>query len=316
MCTLSGGLLQKGQLTDMLRVVFFGNHTVGVVTLRTLVERVEVVGVVAHPEDPEDGVRYESVFDYAKVEGLRALRARGKDSGLRALVRALSPDLIWVADYRYLLPDSVLSLASLGAVNIHPSLLPCYRGRASINWAILNGETELGLTAHYVDEGIDTGDIIDQVSYRLRRDQDVGDALRILLPLYAEMTDRVIGYFIRENVPRRKQDHERATAFPRRRPEDGRINWTRPAERVHNLIRAVAVPYPGAFTFVNGAKLIIWKAMLRDRRSPRALPGTIRDVDGAGVHVQCGQGSLVLKDYEVPGEQPPALAAGVRFSDG
>ena len=142
-----------------MRLLFFGNHTVGVRALAAAAELTEVVGVVAHPPDPEDGLRYESVADFATAQGWPVLRAVGRDAGVAAFVAAQRPDVIWITDYRYLLPAAVVALAPLGAINLHPSLLPKYRGRAPVNWAILHGESELGLTAHRVDDGMDTGDV-------------------------------------------------------------------------------------------------------------------------------------------------------------
>ena len=137
-----------------MRIAFLGNHTVGVRALGTLASAVDVVAVVAHPPDPEDGVRYESVFEFAKKHGLPAIRGKPGQTHVRELLQEASPELIWVTDYRYLLPIELIDQARLGAVNLHPSLLPRYRGRAPVNWAILHGESELGLTAHFIDEGM------------------------------------------------------------------------------------------------------------------------------------------------------------------
>lgn len=293
-----------------MRILFLGNHTVGVRALQAILEEDQVVGVVAHPPDPEDGVRYLSVHDYARAQGLSVVRMAGRDPRLRHLAREAQPDLLWVTDYRYLLPQAVLSLAPLGAVNLHPSLLPRYRGRAPLNWAILNGERHLALTAHVVDEGPDCGDIIEQIRFELRADQDVGDALEILYPLYQQITRRVLHHFRTGQVPRRSQDERQATMFPRRRPEDGLIHWNQPAARVHNLIRAVTKPYPGAFTYCRKSKITIWKA----RPEPGLSTGTPGQVISAGPDpefcVTCGDGLLRVLDFiaEPALDQGPSLS--------
>jgi methionyl-tRNA formyltransferase len=243
-----------------MKIVFLGNHTVGVRTLDTLRKCAEIVGVVAHPVDPEDGERYESVYAYAVSHGLKVIRGSAKSKEVKAFIEDARADLLWVTDYRYLLPLELISLSKLGAINLHPSILPRYRGRAPINWAILQGEDRLGITAHFVDEGMDTGDIIEQLEFGLTSDQDVGDALELYYPLYEEITKRVAGYFQRGLVPRRVQDHGSATVFPARRPEDGRIKWAEPVRNVVNLVRAVAFPYPGAFTYFRGERINIWRA--------------------------------------------------------
>jgi methionyl-tRNA formyltransferase len=280
---------------DGVRVVFFGNHTVGVEALTALSQAADVVGVVAHPDDPEDGVRYQSVHGFACERGWNVVRSTGKDPALERFVANCAPDLLWITDYRYVLPPAIIDQPRHGAVNLHPSLLPKYRGRAPINWAIICGETRLGLTAHFVDEGVDSGDIIEQASYGLTSDQDVGDALQALYPLYRELTKRVIAQIIAGIAPRIQQDHSQATIFPRRKPEDGRIDWRLPMRSIWNLVRALAHPYPGAFTSTPAGRLTIWKARPSNHESKlNAMPGTIINIDDIGVHVQCGDHVLAL----------------------
>jgi methionyl-tRNA formyltransferase len=281
-----------------MRVVFLGNHTVGVRALQAISESAEVAGVVAHPPDPEDGVRYESVAGFAEQNGWKWIRGKAGAAEVHSFIRTARPDLLWITDFRYLIPSDMIALAPLGAVNLHPSLLPRYRGRASINWAILNGERRLGLTAHFVDEGMDTGDIIEQVSYEIRDEQDVGDCLSILYPLYAGITRKVLAYFESGRVPRVAQDHSRATSFPRRRPEDGRIDWTQSARSISNLIRAVAFPYPGAFTTLSGQAITVWKACMASETAATSEPGRVIADHELGPLVQCGLGTLLLTRVE------------------
>ena len=299
-----------------MRIVFIGNHTTGVQTLKTLMKYGEVVGVVAHPPDPEDGVCYESVFDFAKENGLSVIRLSGKDPNLEGFVRSLKPDLVWVTDYRYLLPPSVFNIPPLGAVNLHGSLLPKYRGRAVNNWAIINGETKLGLTAHFIDEGADTGDIIDQVSYELSEDEDAGDALNKLYPLFSQITEKVMKHFLSGKVPRIKQDESEATEYPRRTAKDGIINWNKPARSVMNLVRAVARPYPGAFTFLNDKKLVIWKSRVEEEEDGElGDPGKVTKVDEDGTFiVTCSAGSLCVLEATID-DSPAKVSVGDILTD-
>jgi len=293
-----------------VKIVFLGNHTVGVRSLEAIAETEEIAGVVAHPPDPEDGVRYVSVHDHALAHGWPVIRAAGRDSALIEFVAAARADLLWITDYRYLVPRAVLALAPLGAINLHPSLLPRYRGRAPINWAILEGERRLGLTAHFVDEGVDSGDVIVQRSFELGLDQDVGDALAALYPLYTAVTREVLSAFRSGCVPRRAQDHSDATTFPARRPEDGLIDWSKPAPRVRDLVRAVARPYPGAFTSAAGRRLNVWRACTAPGE-PAAPPGTVVATTEAGALVRCGAGLLVVSEIEWDGGEPASLANGM-----
>ncbi len=288
-------------MNSIPRVVFLGNHTVGVRTLNVLAKCARLEGVVAHPEDSEDGVRYESVFSEAKRLDIPAIRATGKSSATRDFIQTLSPDLIWVTDYRYLLAKEVINLAPMGAINIHPSLLPAYRGRASINWAILRGESKLGLTAHFIDEGMDTGDIVGQCEYFLAGDEDVGDALQKLYPLYQKLTEEVLGQLRSGKIQRCAQSSEGGGAFPARRPEDGLVVWDTSAVKVRNLVRAVAAPYPGAFTPFSGGLLRIWKVgeIYPLPADQRTKPGEVLECEkGARLVVACRDAAMVLSKIE------------------
>jgi methionyl-tRNA formyltransferase len=285
------------------RVVFLGNHTVGVRTLRVLVEEGFAVGVAAHPLDLEDGVRYESVHEAALELGIPVVRASGRSTELARFVSGLQPDLLWIADYRYILPNEVLRIPALGAVNLHPSLLPKYRGRAPLNWAILKGETRLGLTAHWVDQGMDTGDIIAQVEFELSQNQDVSHALAMLYPLYESLTLEVLGAFREDRVPRRKQDESKATAFPKRTADDGLIDWRNPAREVWNLVRAVAPPYPGAFAYFGGGVLRVHAAagLIPFPPGVQPVPGTIvaGGLQGERLVVACADCSLNIVSFDL-----------------
>jgi methionyl-tRNA formyltransferase len=287
-----------------MKIVFLGNHTVGVKTLQAISETEEVAGVMAHPPDEEDGVKYQSVYKFACRRGWPVIRARAKDPTAARFIEMAKPDLLWITDYRFLIPLSLIGLAPQGVINLHPSLLPKYRGRASVNWAILNGEEELGLSAHFVDEGMDTGPIIEQYRFELREDQDVGDALEILYPLYQNITRQVLGRFHSNSISTYPQDHRLASVFPARKPEEGVIDWRKPARGIRDLIRAVTHPYPGAFTYWEKRKILIWKACL-DSVSRKGLPG---QVVSAGPESQlcgaCGEGTLRILDYN------PATLAG------
>jgi methionyl-tRNA formyltransferase len=301
-----------------LKVLFFGNHTLGVRTLKSIATRARIVGVVAHPDDPEDGVRYESVFTSAGALGVPVLRLAGKRPELADFVRRCAPDLIWITDYRYLLPEAILALAPLGAVNLHPSLLPKYRGRAPVNWGILHGETRFGLTAHFVDAGMDTGDIIAQREYTLAQAEDIADALEKLYPLYEELAGEVLGYFLAGSVPRRAQAHADASAFPRRTPADGQIEWARPAREVWNLVRAVAAPYPGAFAAWGLGRVMIWKVAGVIPLEPRSnhLPGEVISVGpGHRLTVACGDAALEVEEFSVEMADERMLTRGALLGD-
>lgn len=298
---------------NKLRVVLLGNHTVGVRTLETLHACADVVGVVCHPPDPEDGVRYESLFDASSKLGITSvIRATPRDERLSKFITAAQPDLLWTTDYRYILHMPLVQVARLGGINLHPSLLPRYRGRASINWAILHGEHQLGLTAHMLAAGADTGDIVGQIAFELFDHEDVGDALDRLYPLYQQLTTRVIASLADGSLRRVPQVEALATTFPRRTPGDGAINWSRSAIEIHNLIRAVTRPYPGAFTGLRGEHVFIWKSRLAKAQAVGS-PGEVVWSDGSRRWVQTGDGILHIEEATDANGNPVDIRAGMRF---
>jgi len=301
-----------GRRRKEIRVVFFGNHDVGIAALGSLLPKTNVVAVIAHPPDPEEGVCFSSLHDFAFDSKIPVIRGKATEKSIYDFVKEASPDLIWVTDYRYLLPLQITSLAKIGTVNLHPSLLPRYRGRAPLNWAIINGEDKIGLTAHFIDEGVDSGDIIKQLPISLSIHQDIGDAINLLIPIYRAITEDVIHCFIEGNVPRRKQDISSHPVFPSRKPEDGQIHWKNSALDIYNLIRAVSHPYPGAFTYVNGRKLYLWKSSFsEDLSSKKQRAGTVLKLNKLnGFDVQCGDGVLNVLEWSAGSDEESNLIVG------
>ena len=288
----------------MLKIIFLGNHTVGVTVLKELINISEVVGIVAHPIDSEDGTVYESVFEFAKESNIPTIRSNGKDGTLKEFIIEKKPDLLYIVDFRYLLNKEIINLAPLGALNMHPSKLPQYRGRASINWAILKGETQIGLSVHFVEEGADTGDIIANTYIDLNDNQDVGDALNLLYPKYSELSKLAISLMESGKFKAIKQDESKSSYYPKRKPEDGKIDFQDNPIAIKNLIRAVAPPYPGAFGFIEQQKLIIQKAILLENNSIEAHPtGTIYEVCDNSFHIYLNStSSLFVTSWDFDGK--------------
>ncbi|HVQ35682.1 MAG TPA: methionyl-tRNA formyltransferase [Candidatus Bathyarchaeia archaeon] len=177
-----------------------------------------------------------------------------------ATLRALAPDLVFCVGWTQLLKREVLEIPRLGCLGFHASLLPGYRGRAPINWAIIRGEVETGNTLMVLDDGVDTGDIVAQRRFPI----DDADTCATLYEKVARSEDdmiREVMPLVRAGrLPRVPQDHARATVMPRRRPEDGVIDWTRTTREIHDWVRALTHPYPGAFTSLSGRRVFVWKA--------------------------------------------------------
>jgi len=196
--------------------------------------------VVTHQDDPHETRWYASLFDFAKQKGLRVVTEPPADVG--------SPDLIFSFYYRSMLPMPLLRQAKLGAFNMHGSLLPRFRGRAPLNWAILKGETETGVTLHEMTEKPDAGRIVDQQAVPIGPDENAVEVFHKMTAAAEKVLRRSLPSIVKGKVQFKPNDLSKGSYFGRRRPEDGRIDWSKSAQEIHDLVRAVAPPFPGAFT--------------------------------------------------------------------
>lgn len=177
-----------------------------------------------------------------------------------AALRSVAPDLVVCVGWTQLLKRAVLEVPRLGCLGFHASLLPRYRGRAPVNWAIINGETETGNTLMVLDEGVDTGDIVAQRRFAIDDLDTCATVYDKVADSADEMLREVVPLIRAGRMPRVPQDHAAATVMPRRRPEDGRIDWRRTTRQTYDWVRALTHPYPGAFTTLAGRRVFLWKA--------------------------------------------------------
>ena len=282
------------------RAVVFAYHNVGVRCLRVLLARgVDVALVVTHEDNPAERIWFGSVAQIAAEHGIETITpAEPNGAALREAVSRARPDFIFSFYYRHMLPAELLALAPRGAYNMHGSLLPKYRGRVPTNWAVLNGETETGATLHEMSAKPDAGAIVGQTAVPILPDdtaQDVFDKVTVA----AEQTLwRVLPALLAGEAPHLPNDLARGSYFGGRKPEDGRIDWTRPAQQVYNLVRAVAPPYPGAFADVAGERFVIARARLADlstmaRGNLANLPPGLHVSDNACFGV-CGDARAIV----------------------
>jgi len=276
-----------------MRAVVFAYANVGDRCLRVLRARgVEVSLVVTHRDRAGETRWFERVADTADELGLATLFADDfGEAELLSQVAAAAPDVIFSFYYRDLLPEAVLALAKRGAFNMHGSLLPHYRGRAPTNWAVLHGETESGATLHWMVAKPDAGAIVDQLPVPILPDDTARQVFDKVSVAAEIVLSRSLPAIRAGNAPRLPNDPTRGSYFGARRPEDGRIDWSAPAAQVYNLVRAVAPPYPGAFTEVAGVRLVIAKARI-------ALPSQRHAVAerDLGLHVRDGHVFAVCGD--------------------
>ena len=279
-----------------MRAVVFAYSNVGDRCLRVLrAQGVEVPLVVTHRDQPGEKLWFERVADTAAELGLPVIHGDDvHDPALARAVRASEPDVIFSFYFRSLIPVAVLSLAARGAFNMHGSLLPSFRGRAPTNWAVLKGATETGATLHVMTERADAGAIVDQQAVPVLPD-DTGRQVFDKVTVAAEQVLwRSLPAIVAGQLRFLPNDVERGSYFGARRPEDGRIDWSKPAAEVYNLIRAVAPPYPGAFIEVAGRRLIVAKARLA--RASRPGDADLRPglhVVGDAVIGVCGDGAAI-----------------------
>jgi methionyl-tRNA formyltransferase len=243
------------------RVVACAYHNVGYCCLEELLAQgAEIALVFTHEDSPTEKIWFRSVRELADKHGIPYITSDINLPENIERVRELSPDFLLSFYYRNMIKPAVLTLASRGALNLHGSYLPKYRGRVPVNWAVINGETETGATLHYMVEKPDAGDIVAQEKVSIAFTDTAFDVFTKLTESAAQVIRSAWPLLVSGTAPRIPMDLTAGSYFGGRKPSDGRIDWNRSAIQIYNLIRGVTHPYPGAFTTVNGEKVIIWSA--------------------------------------------------------
>jgi methionyl-tRNA formyltransferase len=278
----------------MMRAVVFAYHNVGVRCLKVLLARgVDVALVITHEDNPAETIWFESVALTCKEHGIRFITPSSPQAPeLFAEVAAIHPDVIFSFYYRHMLSLELLALAKHGAYNMHGSLLPKYRGRVPVNWAVLYGETETGMTLHEMVAKPDAGPIVAQTSVPILPDDTAHDVFGKLTVAAEQTLWNVLPAMLAGRTPKLPNDLSKGSYFGGRRPEDGCIDWSQPAQAVYNLHRAVAPPYPGAWTMVGSKTLVICKARLSGMQNSDLPPG-LAVVDNC-IFGFCGDGHALL----------------------
>ena len=300
------------------RILFFGYSEVGYDCLSLLLERGDnVVALVTHEDNPHEKIWFKTPAVAARERGLPVFTPASVNTPeWRERIAALRPDLILSVYYRHMIGTKLLALPRLGAWNLHGSLLPRYRGRAPINWAILHGEPRIGMTLHRMVKAADAGAIVDQEGVDLSPRDTAEQAFRKVLPCARRVLARQIDALLAGTATETPQDEAQATYFGGRKPEDGRIVWTQTSAQIFNLIRAVTDPYPGAFIDVGEARLMVWWA---EPDSPAARgrsgrPGEVLSV--APLVIATADGAFELTKTEWRGGPVQELRVGQRLETG
>ncbi|UBX48340.1 bifunctional UDP-4-amino-4-deoxy-L-arabinose formyltransferase/UDP-glucuronic acid oxidase ArnA [Providencia alcalifaciens] len=276
-----------------MKAIVFAYHDIGCVGIKALEKAgFDIQAVFTHTDDPNENHFYSSV---ARVSADMELPVFAPENVNHPLwierIREMKPDVIFSFYYRDMLSEELLALAPKGAFNLHGSLLPKYRGRAPINWALLNGESETGVTLHKMVAKADAGDIVAQEKVAIT-DTDTALTLHAKVREAAEvLLDKTLPLIEAGSYKTVAQDESQASYFGRRCADDGQIDWSRSAKEINCLIRAVTEPYPGAFTYLGARKMVVWRARVLDDNQGKAA-GTVLSSDP--LRIACGQGALEI----------------------
>ncbi len=304
-----------------MKAIVLAYSNIGHAGLETVLKHdIEVAAVFTHPDNPSENIWFQSVAELAASKGLLVYTPNDINHPIWVeKIRILAPDVLFSFYYRQLIKPPLLSIPSLGAFNLHGSLLPKYRGRCPVNWVLINGEKKTGLTLHLMTEVPDAGDIVGQISVVIDQDDTARSLNEKLTALVPSLLSPLFKPIARRKPPRSKQDQAQATYFSGRSPKDGQIDWCQPAESIYNLIRAITRPYPGAFTFAGERKLIIWEAV-SELGGIGETPGTILSSNPFTVATTRGVLRITLGQEEkgalISGPQLAGdmnLKAGLRF---
>jgi UDP-4-amino-4-deoxy-L-arabinose formyltransferase/UDP-glucuronic acid dehydrogenase (UDP-4-keto-hexauronic acid decarboxylating) len=275
-----------------MKAVVLAYHNIGCVGIEALLRAgFEVVAAFTHKDDPGENTWFDSVAERAAAHGIPVYAPDDVNHPIWVRkIRSLEPDFLFSFYYRRMVGPDVLSIAKSGSLNLHGSLLPKYRGRCPVNWALIHGERETGVTLHHMTTKADAGDIVAEKRLAISEDDTAKSLHDKLATAAAEMLDEVLPSLKKGTAPRVRQDDSQASYFGGRRPEDGEIDWTRSAAEVRNLVRAVTRPYPGAFSYVGERKCFFWAVSIEPGGKPAMSPGTI--VSTNPLVIACGEGTV------------------------
>lgn len=294
-----------------MNVVFMGTPEFAVPTLEKLIENHHVMAVVTQP-DKQKGrgkkVSFPPVKESAMKHGISVLQpVKARDEEFIEHLEELNPDVIVVVAYGQILPERILKIPEYGCINVHGSLLPKYRGAGPIQWAVLNGEKETGITTMYMEKGLDTGDMIDKAVISLDEKETSGTLHDKLMVLGADLLIETLSKLEDGTAVRTKQIDEDSTYAPMLSKEMGRIDFTKSAAQIEQWVRGLN-PWPSAYTELEGKTMKIWDADAVDYDGD-GRPGTVVEVTKKQIVVACGENALALNEIQLSGKKRMAVQA-------
>lgn len=305
-----------------MKTIVLAYHNIGCVCIEALLRnRFQIAAVFTHKDDPQESIWFDSVAEFAASRNIPVFAPEDINHPIWVQkINELEPDILFSFYYRNIVGPSILEIPPAGCLNLHGSLLPGYRGRCPINWVLVNGEVETGVTLHYMTPRPDDGDIVCQRKIRILDDDTSKSLHEKAVKEIPCMLDEILPRIMDGTAPRDPQDHSKATYFGGRRPEDGEIDWTATASEVRNLVRAVTRPYPGASSHIGDRKCQFWIVAEMPLIGKGLSPGTIVSTDpliiaaGKGaVRVNYGQpdGGVYMSGTQLAGEL--GLVEGMKF---
>lgn len=305
------------------RILFMGTPEFAVPSLEVLVEKDwPVIGVVTQPDRPKGrGQRLVAspVKETAERRGLTVYQPeKVRAPEFLEIFRGLAPDMVVLVAFGQILPKDIIDGPPLGCVNVHPSLLPRYRGAAPMNWALIRGETKTGVTIMRMDEGVDSGDILFQEETPIEPGETYDRLHDRLAVLGAQCLLRTIEGLAAGTVRRIPQDHSRATLAPRLKKDDGLIRWEAPARDIAHFVAGLS-SVPGAFTYLDGKVLKVFAAEAEDAAAGCEEPGTIVGTNPKGLQIAAGGGTVYLQDVQLESKKRMPITEflrGFRFVPG
>lgn len=300
-----------------MKIVYMGTPDFAVPALAALVDaRYQVAGVVTQPDKPKGRGKTlvpTPVKEEALKHGIPVYQPRKvREPEFVETLKEMEPDIIIVAAFGQIIPKEILDMPKFGCINIHASLLPKYRGAAPIQQAVINGDKEAGVTIMKMGTGLDTGDMISQASVLLTKDETGGSLFDRLADLGAGLLVKTLPSIFDRTAVYKPQPEESPTPYAGMITKQmGLLDFHKNAEELERLIRGMD-PWPSAYTFLNGKSLKVWKAAVEQKASGQEEPGTVTGTDKEGIHVTCGQDSLILKEIQLEGKKRMDAAAFLR----
>ncbi len=298
-----------------MKIVFMGTPDIAKGCLEKLInENHEVVGVVTQADKPigrGKKMGMPPVKELALEHNIPVYQpTKARDEEFINTLKEINPDVIVVVAYGQILPKVLLDIPKHGCINVHVSLLPKYRGAAPINWVIINGEEKTGVTTMYMDEGLDTGDIILQNEFLLDNEITAGELHDVMTVKGGELLIETLDLIKKGTAPRIKQDDEKSSYAPMMNKSLGNLDFSKGAKEIHDLVRGVN-PWPSAYTTYEGKTMKVWKTKVLDEASSKE-PGTIIKVDKDGIRVSTNNKVLLIEEIQMPNKKRVAVCEYIK----